>query len=78
DKSIGKRIVPILADEARTFGREGLFRQIGIHSPHGQQYTPQDRDIVAYYKEDKQGQALQDGINELGAMSAWPAAATSY
>ena len=78
DKSIGKRIVPILADEARTFGMEGLFRQIGIYSPHGQQYTPQDRDIVSYYKEDKQGQVLQDGINELGAMSSWLAAATSY
>ncbi|MGL4250235.1 MAG: transketolase-like TK C-terminal-containing protein, partial [Aeromonas sp.] len=69
---------PILADEARTFGMEGLFRQIGIYSPHGQQYTPQDRDIVSYYKEDKQGQVLQDGINELGAMSSWLAAATSY
>ncbi|UML93444.1 pyruvate dehydrogenase (acetyl-transferring), homodimeric type [Shewanella xiamenensis] len=57
---------------------EGLFRQIGIYSPHGQQYTPQDRDIVSYYKEDKQGQVLQDGINELGAMSSWLAAATSY
>ncbi|QFI55724.1 pyruvate dehydrogenase (acetyl-transferring), homodimeric type [Aeromonas simiae] len=78
DKSIGKRIVPIIADEARTFGMEGLFRQIGIYSPHGQQYTPQDRDIVSYYKEDKQGQVLQEGINELGAMSSWLAAATSY
>ena len=67
DKSVGKRIVPIIADEARTFGMEGLFRQIGIYSPHGQQYTPQDRDIVSYYKEDKQGQVLQEGINELGA-----------
>ena len=78
DKSVGQRIVPILADEARTFGMEGLFRQIGIYSPHGQQYTPQDRDIVSYYKEDKKGQILQDGINELGAMSSWLAAATSY
>ncbi len=78
DKSVGKRIVPIIADEARTFGMEGLFRQIGIYSPHGQQYTPQDRDIVSYYKEDKQGQVLQEGINELGAMSSWLAAATSY
>ena len=78
DKSIGQRVVPILADEARTFGMEGLFRQIGIYSPHGQQYTPQDRDIVSYYKEDKKGQILQDGINELGAMSSWLAAATSY
>ena len=78
DKSVGQRIVPILADEARTFGMEGLFRQIGIYSPHGQQYTPQDRDIVSYYKEDKKGQILQDGINELGAVSSWLAAATSY
>ncbi len=78
DKSVGQRIVPILADEARTFGMEGLFRQIGIYSPHGQQYTPQDRDIVSYYKEDKKGQILQDGINELGAISSWLAAATSY
>jgi pyruvate dehydrogenase E1 component len=78
DKSVGQRIVPILADEARTFGMEGLFRQIGIYSPNGQQYTPQDRDIVSYYKEDKKGQILQDGINELGAMSSWLAAATSY
>ena len=78
DEAVGQRIVPILADEARTFGMEGLFRQIGIYSPHGQQYTPQDRDIVSYYKEDKKGQILQDGINELGAMSSWLAAATSY
>src|SRR5574344_706990 len=78
DNSVGERIVPILADEARTFGMEGLFRQIGIYSPPGQQYTPQDRDIVSYYKEDKKGQILQDGINELGAMSSWLAAATSY
>ncbi len=78
DKSLGQRVVPILADEARTFGMEGLFRQIGIYSPHGQQYTPQDRDIVSYYKEDKKGQILQDGINELGAISSWLAAATSY
>lgn len=78
DKSIGKRVVPILADEARTFGMEGLFRQIGIYNPHGQQYVPQDREQVAYYKEDKQGQVLQEGINELGAMSSWLAAATSY
>ena len=78
DKSVGQRVVPILADEARTFGMEGLFRQIGIYSPHGQQYTPQDRDIVSYYKEDKKGQILQDGINELGAISSWLAAATSY
>ena len=78
DKSVGQRIVPILADEARTFGMEGLFRQIGIYSPHGQQYTPQDKELVAYYKEDQKGQVIQDGINELGAMSSWLAAATSY
>ena len=78
DKKIGKRIVPIIPDEARTFGMEGLFRQIGIYNPHGQNYTPQDRDIVSYYKEATSGQVLQEGINELGAMSSWVAAATSY
>ncbi|WP_026957908.1 pyruvate dehydrogenase (acetyl-transferring), homodimeric type [Aliagarivorans taiwanensis] len=78
DKSIGKNIVPIIADEARTFGMEGLFRQIGIYNPHGQIYTPQDREQVSYYKEDTSGQVLQEGINELGAMSSWVAAATSY
>lgn len=78
DKNIGKNIVPIIADEARTFGMEGLFRQIGIYNPSGQNYTPQDRDIVSYYKEDEKGQVLQEGINELGAMSSWVAAATSY
>ncbi|HAS4433236.1 TPA: pyruvate dehydrogenase (acetyl-transferring), homodimeric type [Vibrio cholerae] len=78
DKNIGQNIVPIIADEARTFGMEGLFRQIGIYNPHGQNYTPQDRDIVSYYKEATSGQLLQEGINELGAMSSWVAAATSY
>lgn len=78
NKSIKDRLVPILADEARTFGMEGLFRQIGIYSPNGQQYTPQDREQVAYYKEDEKGQILQEGINELGAGSSWLAAATSY
>lgn len=78
DKGIGKNIVPIVADEARTFGMEGLFRQIGIYNPHGQEYTPEDRDIVSYYKEATSGQVLQEGINELGAMSSWVAAATSY
>jgi pyruvate dehydrogenase E1 component len=78
NKQIGKNIVPIIADEARTFGMEGLFRQIGIYSPHGQNYTPQDKDIVSYYKEATSGQVLQEGINELGAMSSWVAAATSY
>ncbi|MCV5264335.1 hypothetical protein OFC55_42405, partial [Escherichia coli] len=66
NKNIGKNIVPIIADEARTFGMEGLFRQIGIYNPHGQNYTPQDRDIVSYYKEATSGQVLQEGINELG------------
>ncbi|WP_158138879.1 pyruvate dehydrogenase (acetyl-transferring), homodimeric type [Vibrio metschnikovii] len=78
DKNIAKNIVPIIADEARTFGMEGLFRQIGIYNPHGQNYTPQDRDIVSYYKEATSGQVLQEGINELGAMSSWVSAATSY
>ncbi|MCG3731457.1 pyruvate dehydrogenase (acetyl-transferring), homodimeric type [Vibrio cincinnatiensis] len=78
DKNIAQNIVPIIADEARTFGMEGLFRQIGIYNPHGQNYTPQDRDIVSYYKEATSGQVLQEGINELGAMSSWVSAATSY
>lgn len=76
--AIKDRLVPIIADEARTFGMEGLFRQIGIYSPNGQQYTPQDRELVAYYKEEEQGQILQEGINELGAAASWLAAATSY
>lgn len=78
NNSIKDRLVPIIADEARTFGMEGLFRQIGIYSPNGQQYTPQDREQVAYYKEDEKGQILQEGINELGAGASWLAAATSY
>ena len=78
DKNIGKQIVPIVADEARTFGMEGLFRQIGIYNPHGQNYVPSDRDLVAYYREAKDGQVLQEGINELGAASSWLAAANSY
>lgn len=78
DKKIGKRIVPIIPDEARTFGMEGLFRQVGIYSHHGQKYTPQDKDQVAYYREDKKGQVIQEGINELGAMASWVAAGTSY
>ncbi|RZJ11154.1 MAG: pyruvate dehydrogenase (acetyl-transferring), homodimeric type, partial [Acidovorax sp.] len=72
------RVVPILVDEARTFGMEGLFRQIGIYNPKGQLYTPVDRDQVMYYKEDKAGQILQEGINEAGGMASWIAAATSY
>ncbi len=78
DKALGPRAVPILVDEARTFGMEGLFRQIGIYNPAGQQYTPVDKDQVMYYKEDKAGQILQEGINEAGGMSSWIAAATSY
>jgi pyruvate dehydrogenase E1 component len=78
DKEIGPRAVPILVDEARTFGMEGLFRTIGIYNPEGQKYTPQDRDQVSYYKEEKNGQILQEGINEAGGMASWVAAATSY
>ncbi len=78
DKEVGPRAVPILVDEARTFGMEGLFRQIGIYNPEGQQYTPVDKDQVMYYREDKSGQILQEGINEAGGMSSWIAAATSY
>ena len=78
DQALGPRVVPILVDEARTFGMEGLFRQIGIYNPKGQQYTPVDRDQVMYYKEDVAGQILQEGINEAGGMSSWIAAATSY
>ena len=78
DKELGPRTVPILVDEARTFGMEGLFRQIGIYNPAGQNYTPVDKDQVMYYREDKAGQVLQEGINEPGGMSSWIAAATSY
>jgi len=78
DKTLGPRVVPILADESRTFGMEGLFRQIGIYAPEGQKYTPVDKDQVMYYKEAADGQLLQEGINEAGAMSSWLAAATSY
>jgi pyruvate dehydrogenase E1 component len=78
DKQIGPRVVPILVDEARTFGMEGLFRQIGIYNPAGQKYTPVDKDQVMYYKEATDGQILQEGINEPGGMSSWIAAATSY
>ncbi|MDR7271457.1 pyruvate dehydrogenase E1 component [Pelomonas saccharophila] len=78
DKEIGPRVVPILVDEARTFGMEGLFRQIGIYNPKGQLYTPVDKDQVMYYREDKAGQILQEGINEAGGMASWIAAATSY
>ncbi len=78
DKALGPRVVPILVDEARTFGMEGMFRQIGIYNPEGQQYTPVDKDQVMYYREDKAGQILQEGINEPGGMASWIAAATSY
>ena len=78
DKALGPRVVPILVDEARTFGMEGLFRQIGIYNPKGQLYTPVDREQVMYYREDKAGQILQEGINEAGGMCSWIAAATSY
>ena len=78
DPSLGPRVVPILVDEARTFGMEGLFRQIGIFNQQGQLYEPVDKDQVSYYREDKAGQILQEGINEAGAMSSWIAAATSY
>jgi pyruvate dehydrogenase E1 component len=78
DKRIGKRVVPIVPDESRTFGMEGMFRQYGIFSQVGQLYRPQDADQLMYYKEDKSGQMLQEGINEAGAMSSWMAAATSY
>ncbi len=78
DKALGPRVVPILVDEARTFGMEGLFRQIGIYNPEGQKYTPVDKDQVMYYRESVDGQILQEGINEAGGMGSWIAAATSY
>jgi len=78
DKHIGKRIVPIIPDEARTFGMEGLFRQLGIYAPHGQLYTPVDSEQVMFYKEAKDGQILEEGINEAGAFCSWMAAGTSY
>jgi len=78
DKNIAKHIVPIVADEARTFGMEGMFRQLGIYSSKGQLYTPVDSDQLMFYKEDTRGQILQEGITEAGAMSSWIAAATSY
>lgn len=78
DKGMGKHVVPIVPDEARTFGMEGMFRQMGIHSSVGQLYEPQDKDQVMFYKEDKSGQILEEGITEAGAMSSWIAAATAY
>ncbi|OGA00949.1 MAG: pyruvate dehydrogenase (acetyl-transferring), homodimeric type [Betaproteobacteria bacterium RIFCSPLOWO2_02_67_12] len=78
DKEIGNRVVPIVPDEARTFGMEGMFRQLGIYSSEGQKYEPVDRGQVMYYREDKAGQILEEGITEPGAMSSWIAAATAY
>ena len=78
DKNIGKHVVPIVPDESRTFGMEGMFRQLGIYSSVGQLYKPQDADQLMYYRESKDGQVLQEGINEGGAMSSWIVAATSY
>ena len=78
DKKIGKYVVPIVPDEARTFGMEGLFRQLGIYAPHGQLYEPMDADQLMYYREDKKGQVLEEGINEAGAISSWIAAGTAY
>jgi len=78
DKNIGKNIVPIVPDEARTFGMEGMFRQLGIYSFKGQLYEPMDSDQVMYYREDVKGQILEEGINEAGAMSSWIAAGSAY
>jgi pyruvate dehydrogenase E1 component len=78
DKELGPRVVPIVPDEARTFGMEGMFRQLGIYSSEGQKYEPVDKDQVMYYREDKAGQILEEGITEPGAFSSWIAAATSY
>jgi pyruvate dehydrogenase E1 component len=78
DKQLGKYVVPIVPDEARTFGMEGMFRQLGIYSSVGQLYEPQDSDQVMFYKEQKDGQILEEGINEAGSFSSWIAAATSY
>ena len=78
DKQVGPRCVPIVADEARTFGMEGLFRQLGIYSPQGQKYKPVDADQLMFYREDAAGQVLEEGITEAGAFASWMAAATSY
>ncbi len=78
DKDVKDRVVPIVPDEARTFGMEGLFRQLGIYASEGQKYEPEDSDQLMYYREDVKGQVLEEGINEAGAMSSWIAAATSY
>ncbi|WCR12032.1 pyruvate dehydrogenase (acetyl-transferring), homodimeric type [Paracoccus stylophorae] len=78
DKELGRHVVPIVPDESRTFGMEGLFRSVGIYNPQGQNYTPEDREQMSYYRESVDGQVLQEGINEAGAMADWIAAATSY
>ena len=78
DKAIGKRVVPIIPDEARTFGMEGMFRQLGIYSSEGQLYEPEDFGEIASYRESKDGQVLEEGINEAGSFAAWMSAATSY
>ncbi|MGJ8515801.1 pyruvate dehydrogenase (acetyl-transferring), homodimeric type [Carnimonas bestiolae] len=78
DKTLGPRVVPIVPDESRTFGMEGLFRQVGIYASEGQKYEPQDHGQIMFYREDKTGQILQEGINEAGAMASWMAAATAY
>jgi pyruvate dehydrogenase E1 component len=78
DKKLGRYVVPIVADESRTFGMEGLFRQLGIYASQGQLYEPVDSDTIAYYREDRSGQILQEGISEAGALSSWIAAGTSY
>ncbi len=78
DKNIGTYVVPVVPDESRTFGMEGMFRQLGIYSPTGQLYEPEDSDQLMYYREDKKGQVLQEGINEAGAFCSWMAAGTSY
>ncbi|MGR3914980.1 MAG: pyruvate dehydrogenase (acetyl-transferring), homodimeric type [Gammaproteobacteria bacterium] len=78
DAELKKYIVPIIPDESRTFGMEGMFRQLGIYSPHGQLYEPEDADQLMFYRESKEGQVLQEGINEAGAMSSWIAAGTAY
>ncbi len=78
DKNVGPHVVPIVPDEARTFGMEGMFRQVGIYSSVGQLYTPQDADQLMFYREDKKGQILEEGINEAGSLCSWLAAATAY
>ena len=78
DESIGRRIVPIIPDEARTFGMEPLFRQVGIYAAHGQMYEPVDKDQLLYYRESKDGQVLEEGITEAGSMASFTAAGTSY